>query len=349
MKPSLRHHGCRISEMQWQQHTLVVLENSLVRVGVVVSRGAEIVEFRFKPLDIDVLWHTERSMPPLGYFPQTAQETDTFFDHFVGGWQESFPMGNSHGLFHGARLALHGEVSLLPWDFDVIRDTPSAIEVEFRAACRRTPFELVRRMSLTGGTVVRFDEQIVNRGGGKLEYAWGHHPSFGPPFLTADCLLDLPKGTYTTPSKANPQAKPRLMPDQKAHSPRLKGINGKLIDVRRAPPVRGGTMGNFCIEIDGPARAALRNPKIDLGIGFSWDAKRFPYLWQWEVSHGCAGYPLWGRDYLVALEPFNCPIGGLVDFAGKGMLPTLKANESVATTLEVGFCRGRRAFSGKFL
>jgi hypothetical protein len=204
-------------------------------------------------------------------------------------------------------------------------------------------------MSLTRGAFVRLDEQIVNRGGVKLEYAWGHHPSFGPPFLTADCKLDHPKGTYTTPPKSNPQAKPRLMPGQKAHSPRLKSVEGTVIDVRQAPPANGGTTDNFCIEIDGPARAALRNPKIDLGIGLSWDAKRFPYLWQWEVSHGCLNYPLWGRDYLVALEPFNCPIGGLVDFAGKGTLPTLKAHESLATALEVGFCRGKRTFSGTFL
>ncbi len=329
---------------------MVVLENSHVRVSVVVSRGAEIIELRFKPMDMDVLWHTGRTLPAQNYFPQTAQETDTFFDHFVGGWQESFPTGNSVGSFRGARLALHGEVSLLPWDYDVIRDDAGAVEVEFRVACRRTPFELKRRMSLKSDSkVVRFEEEISNRGGVTLEYAWGHHPSFGPPFLTADCVLDLPKGVYRTPPAANPRVKRRYLPDQTTASPRLRGNNGRVIDARRAPPERGGTMDNFCVELGGRGRAALRNPAADFGIALDWDAKVFPYMWQWEVSHGCLDYPLWGKEYLVAFEPFNCPIGGLPEFAGQGSLPKLRANQSAVTSFEVGFCAGRRAFNGNFL
>jgi hypothetical protein len=328
----------------------VVLENSRVKVGILVSRGAEIVEFRFKPLDMDVLWHTDRALPSPGYFPQTAQEVDTFFDHFVGGWQESFPTGNSVGSFRGARLALHGEVSLQPWDYDVVRDSAGGVEVEFRVACRRTPFELTRRMSLEGDSaVVRFEEQISNRAGVTLEYAWGHHPSFGPPFLTPQCVLDLPPGTYRTPPAASPKARSRFLPEQESRSFRLRGTNGQVIDARSAPPERGGTMGNFCIELRGPGRASLRNPTVDLGIGFVWDSRVFRYLWQWEVSHGCPDYPLWGREYLVALEPFNCPIGGLPGFAGQNVLPKLKANASLTTRMDVGFCRGNRAFNGKFL
>lgn len=351
MKPFVRHHGCRISEVRWQQHTLVVLENSRIRVGVVVSRGADIVEFRFKPLDLDVLWHANRPLPPYaGYFPHTAVENETFFDQFVGGWQESFPSGDSDGLFQGARLTAHGEVSLLPWDYDVVRDGTGYIQVEFRAVCRRTPFELTRRMSLTGdAAVVRFDEQIVNCGGGPLEYAWGHHPSFGPPFLTPECVIDLPKGIYRTRSKEIALPKPRFATGQETHSPRLRGVNGRLINLRQAPPARGGTMDNFYVEVRGPGHAAVRNPTAGLGVALSWDAKTFPYLWQWEVSHGCAGFPLWGRDYLLALEPFNCPIGGLVEFAGQGVLPKLKSNGRANTTIEVGFCRGQRAFDGTFL
>lgn len=351
MKPSLRFHGCRIREVRWREHTLVILENSRVCISVVLSRGAEITELRFKPLDLDVLWHSGRELPTReGYFPQTAVETDTFFDHFVGGWQESFPSGNSHGSYQGARLTLHGEVSLLPWDYDVVRDSASAIEVEFRVACRRTPFELARRMSLIAdSTVVRFEEQITNRGGVALEYAWGHHPSFGPPFLTPSCMLDLPNGIFRTRSKENALPNPRFVPGQETRSPRLRGVSGWLVDLRQAPPTHGRTMDNFYVQVRGPGRAALRNPAIDLGFGLKWDARTFPYLWQWEVSHGCTGYPLWGSDYLVALEPFNCPIGGLIDFAGQGVLPKLQSNRSVSTTLEAGFCRGHRAFDGRFL
>ncbi|HXI14938.1 MAG TPA: DUF4432 domain-containing protein, partial [Chloroflexota bacterium] len=53
-----RHHGCRVNEYVWRGHRLVVLENELLRVGVVASKGADVVELRYKPRDLDFLWHS---------------------------------------------------------------------------------------------------------------------------------------------------------------------------------------------------------------------------------------------------------------------------------------------------
>src|SRR6266511_3745216 len=50
---SLRTHGCRVSD-EWTHRGMraAVLENELLRVLVLLDRGAEIVEFRYKPLDL---------------------------------------------------------------------------------------------------------------------------------------------------------------------------------------------------------------------------------------------------------------------------------------------------------
>jgi len=61
-----RHHGCRIGEFVWRGHRLIVLENKRLRVGVLASKGADVVEFRYKPLDLDVLWHAPQNRTSTG-------------------------------------------------------------------------------------------------------------------------------------------------------------------------------------------------------------------------------------------------------------------------------------------
>ncbi|MFN5677839.1 MAG: hypothetical protein ACK48C_11905, partial [Roseiflexaceae bacterium] len=53
---SIHTHGCRISD-EWMLRGMrtAVLENELIRVTVLLDRGAEIVELRHKPTDIDPL------------------------------------------------------------------------------------------------------------------------------------------------------------------------------------------------------------------------------------------------------------------------------------------------------
>jgi hypothetical protein len=351
MLPKQRHHGCRIRECVWRGHTLVMLENELLRVTILVSKGADIVEFRHKPTDIDVLWHTARGMPAANsYVPETAGGWDVFFDFFVGGWQESFPTGNTFGAYKGAGLTIHGEVSVLPWDCTILKDEADEISVAFEVECRRMPFRLRRVMTLRRNeSSVGFDEKAENLAGQPMEYAWGHHPTFGPPFLTPDCVVDLPPGVVSTrPAGLHP--KPRLKQGHTGNSLVVPNVNGTPVDLRRVPPAQGGTMDNYEIKLAGEGFCALRNSALNLGFGLTWDADMFPYLWEWEVSQGWDSYPLWSRDYLLALEPFNCPVGGgLHTLADKGVLPVLQPGETRAIWLRAGFCDSAVQFRGEFL
>lgn len=51
-----RNHQCRTDEFLWRGHRLIVLENELLRIGVLASKGADLVELRYKPRDLDLLW-----------------------------------------------------------------------------------------------------------------------------------------------------------------------------------------------------------------------------------------------------------------------------------------------------
>src|SRR5690606_20087080 len=115
----------RISEVTWNKHSILYLENARFRIGILPEKGAEIFEFRYKPLDLDVLWHRAKPWPnPIHYRPASLADDDSFWDQYIGGWQESFPSGNTCGDSRGKRLGLHGEVTFLPWDVTVIADTP---------------------------------------------------------------------------------------------------------------------------------------------------------------------------------------------------------------------------------
>jgi galactose mutarotase-like enzyme len=270
---------------------------------------------------------------------------DAFFDRYAGGWQESFPVGNSAGSFYGAAMYLHGEVSLLPWQYRLIQNSAEHVEIELTVECVRTPFGLTRRMLVDSGTAcLKFDETIVNLGGQSLPFAWGHHVAFGPPLLASVTRLDLPFGAVRTP--AGPDGSPRrYQQQQKAQDLRLLGPKGESCDITYAPPPESGTFDNFEIQVAGAGCAAIRNPSLGLGIGLLWDVKVMPFLWAWEVSHAPSGYPLWGRDYLLALEPFNCPIGGVTDPEFASRLPHLMPGEYRSFNMAVGWCGGSSRFS----
>ena len=161
-----RWHGCRFSSLMWNGQRVLYLENEVLRIGINVDKGAEIFEFRYKPADVDAMWHRDCASPQnLSSSAVPASGADAFFDRYIGGWQESFPVGNSAGLFDRAQMSLHGEVSLLPWQFYVLEDAPGRVEIEFSVECVRTPFQLKRRMSIESGIPgVLLDETILNTG-----------------------------------------------------------------------------------------------------------------------------------------------------------------------------------------
>ena len=54
-----RNYACRIStNYTYRGHAVAILENELIRIGVLLTKGTDIYEFLYKPLDIDFMWRT---------------------------------------------------------------------------------------------------------------------------------------------------------------------------------------------------------------------------------------------------------------------------------------------------
>lgn len=86
-----RKQGCRLSlDYTYKGMRVAFLENELIRVGVLLDKGADIFEFTYKPHDIDFLWQSPIPMRS-PFVATSALAEGNFHDYYYGGWQEVLP------------------------------------------------------------------------------------------------------------------------------------------------------------------------------------------------------------------------------------------------------------------
>jgi galactose mutarotase-like enzyme len=287
---TLRHFGARISDrFRLDDLRVVVLENELLRCTVLVDRGCDIIELLYKPKDVDFLWRLPQSARRSKPFLPTSYTSRPFLDHYEGGWQELFPHASAPGRCAGAELGFHGEVWGLPWEHEIVADTPEHVEVRFRVRTIRLPFCLERTISLRAHeSVLRFHEVVVNEGCRELEFMWGHHPAFGPPFLDRHCVLDAPPCQIQVGDALHPFP-----------------VDSQGRDHRRLLPGKSDREVMKYLHEMKEGWVALTQPKKKLGIGLVFDLEVFPYVWLWHEFGYTQEYPWFGRAYVLGVEPFS--------------------------------------------
>ena len=330
-----RYHACRVNEYEWQRQQLIVLENELLRVGVLASKGADIVELRYKPRDLDVLWHAAQPvLSPSEYVPSAPHPAGSFLDYYAGGWQEILPVAGAASTVLGAPIGMHGEVSLLPWDVRVAADTAARIEVDFTVETLRTPFRIRRRMMLESGSPrLRLEEELRNLGEEPAPFAWGHHPVFGPPFLAEGCRIELPACQVEVPAYSEGLRR-RFAMGGPSPFPELAGCDGKPLRMDVVLSKKARTEDVLLAAGFAEGWWKLRNPEQGLELSLRWDAAVFPYLWCWQMYGGHWGYPDYGRSFALGLEPFNCPILPLAECVERKLARVLGPGETINTAIE---------------
>jgi len=344
-----RHHfGARIHEYTADGYRMVALENESVRVEVVVDKGSDIVSFLHKPSDTDFMWHRAEGLRPAPFasVPRGIDEY-VFVDGYEGGWQECFPNGGESVQYKGALLPFHGEFLTLPFDVEVLEDTPDRVSVRLSAETLRTPFRLEKTLSLdAAGAVLEIDERLSNLADEPMDVMWGHHPAFGPPFVDATCRIDLPPCRATTDRS-----------EQWVDSELAFGVE---FDWPLAPRIGGGFRDLSVIpEPDSKIADWVRLTGFEqgwygvtsgtrrVGFGLRWDAAVFRHLWFWHVFGGMPGYPWYGRNYNFALEPWTSyPDGGLLRAIENGSAYHIGPNETVETRLLAVAYAGTDRISG---
>ncbi|MFD2357378.1 hypothetical protein ACFSTC_60995 [Nonomuraea ferruginea] len=156
----------------------VTLENELLRVTVLPGKGGDVVEFLHKPTDTDFVWLSPHGLrDPREHLRGAADDVAQFVDHYEGGWQEVFPNGGAPSEYRGARLAQHGEVSGLPWEYEVVADSEREVAIRLSVRTRRLPYRLERTLRLRSGTAaLEIGGRAANESGLTLHAMWGAAP-----------------------------------------------------------------------------------------------------------------------------------------------------------------------------
>jgi len=341
-----RNYGCRVTELILEGHRCVALENEKLRVTLIADKGTDIYEFLYKPRDVDFMWRSWVGLRERSHFaPTSPRAAGAHMDYYEGGWQELFPNCGNLSRHQGAEVGQHGEVMLLPWRYSITRDEPEEIAVRFEVRTVRTPFHLVKTVSLRRNeAVLRISERVTNESGQEVDYTWGHHPAFGWPFIDESCRVDLPKCTIRTFADFTP-ATSRLAPDQITEWPMATGADGRQIDLSKIPGPDVAAIDMVFLEGITDGWYAVTNTGLGVGFALRYPADVFKQLWYWQVYRGGRGYPWWSATYNIALEPC-ATLPGLSQAAERGEALTLGAGESREVELVAAAFEGTERVTG---
>ena len=307
---SQRNYGCRIHDQitTFGMRT-IVLENEVVRISILADKGTEIFEYLFKPKDLDFMWLTENGIQnPLINLPASADPAYSFVDNYSGGWQEVFPNGGLPSVYLGAQFGQHGEVALMPWDYEIVQDTAECITVRFRVKTKKVPFQLTKSLTLTSGSPsLLIKEQLENASDVPLRYMWGQHIAFGKPFLEPGCKIYLPD--HIKMITENPES-PISVPGRVRRGfyydwPYGVDKEGSFVDFSVLPPKGTPSDILYLYGFGNQAWYRVENNSLGMGIKVAWDGAVMPYLWYWQEFGATKGYPWYGRNYNIGLEPFT--------------------------------------------
>ncbi len=333
-----RNYGCRIREFIYRDHRCVSLENELLRIVIVTDKGTDIIEFLYKPLDLECLWRSHGGLrSPLHFRPSSSLGAGHFREHFAGGWYEMLPNGPGPCRHRGAEFGYHGEATLLPWEYQIVRDEPEKIEVRFRVRLVRLPLLVEKTLTLEGNAAtLQIHERITNEAGQEVEFLWGHHPTFGWPLVEEGARIFLPSCQVRV-AESLPDNH-RLAPAQKVVWPQVKGINDSAIDLSFIPGPEAQSHDFARLEEFSSGWFAVVNPQRQVGFALKWDEQDFPILGYWQVFRGAMDYPWYAMNYLIALEP-ACDLPSLSEAAGRGTALRLAAGAQIETELEATIFR----------
>ncbi|MCM8804619.1 MAG: DUF4432 family protein [Candidatus Omnitrophica bacterium] len=330
-----RNNHCRFMEFVWKGYRSIFIENEIIRVEILIDKGTDIVEFLYKEKDIDFMWRS-----PIPFYPQSKlietapTKLGSFIDYYPGGWQEIFPNGGPICEYKGATIGLHGEVALLPWEYQIIEDSQDKISIKFYVYTYRTPFYLEKIITIKSETpYIEIEEEVKNLSGQEIDFIWGHHPTFGKPFLSEDCIINI-KGGKVKVIKGDGKSLTNLKQTE-GDWPFVEGVNGEQVDISKVPAENDNVSDVIFISELKEGYYEILNEKLKIGFFMEFPKEIFKYIWFWRIAKGSYDYPWWGRNYNIALEPFSS-LPNLSEAIKRNDQLKLKENSSLKISLKSG-------------
>lgn len=323
-----RNYGCRINTNYFYKDLRVaVLENEYLKISVLIDKGTDIFEFLYKPKDMDFMWLSPWGInSPSKFLPTIASKLGNFYDFWEGGWQEVIP-NFSYGVeYREIEEGMHGEVCMIPWEHQIIEDSPSKVSIKFMVRTYRTPFYLEKTMTLKKDDPKLYvSEKLINEGYADIDLNWTHHPTFGRAFIDDSTIIDVPKNKIRFVLKPENVRKYDEVIDDNIRWPKFRGYSGKDIDFSKSPTIvdKNQSTDEICLGELEKGWYAVTNLGNKVGFGMKWDRQIFPYIWIWRMyGKGCKEGPWWGRVTCMALELCS-------SLSPIGLIETIKNNTAI--------------------
>lgn len=336
-----RNYRCRIiTDIKICDINTLVLENEKLRITILLDKGGDIIEFLYKPRDIDFMWCSPVDLhQPSKYISTTGSSMHNYLDQNFGGWQEIFPNGGSENIYKGCVIGMHGEASTIPWQYHIIKDTAEEIVVKLSVKTIRSPFYLEKFLSLKSGVAKLFiDEKMTNLANEKMELMWGHHPTLGEGFLDESCVIKISAKKVFTYGETKDFDTQRLSPNSEYNWPNAKDCKGKDIDLSLMLSKDANIADMLYFkDFDKEASYEIINYNKKISFNVSWDSNVMPYAWMWLVAGGSYGYPWYGNTYSLAIEPWSSyPSLGLKEAINNKSALRLNAKQSYDFSMCIG-------------
>jgi galactose mutarotase-like enzyme len=328
-----RNYGCRIKEYIYHGMRTVCMENDIIKVVVLADKGTDIIEFVYKPLDIDFLWHSFNGVRNPADFMQTRESFGgAFLDLYEGGWQELFPNIGDPCEYKGAFLGIHGEACVLPWEYSIQQDSVDVISVKFWVRTVRTPFYLEKNFTIKlNDPCLYIDESVKNEGYTELQFMWGHHPAFGPVFLDDSCKIDV-AGNVKIVTDASDSG--ILKEKSEFNWPVAVDKQGKNVDISTVKHPDSKEYFSCALKDFDAGAYKIVNTSMNLGFCLEWDKDMFPYIWIWEPNCANERSPWFGRNYVVGIEPWTAIPQNLASVADADRGVVIMPQETLRTSLK---------------
>ena len=302
---------------------LLYIRNGLgLEVFLSLDRAGDVARVNFKGDNLGFF-------APCGFVaPQYFDMSGAFLRNFTAGFFTTCGLTNvgEEGFDGEEKLAKHGTISCTPAKLMGLEETNAGLTAEIlvkEASLFGTKLTLKREYFFSyTENVFTLKDTVENVGDIDSPYMILYHCNMGYPLLSENATLKIP-------GKITPYN------DWAAQNV------DTVYDV--SAPDENFKSRCYYFDVDkknGFANVGIYNEKINKGLLISYSKETLDNFTLWKL--------LRKGDYVIGLEPSNCSIDGRVKDRKRGILKTLKPNETTQNTLKFAFSENKKEFEDAF-
>ncbi|MEP6716844.1 MAG: hypothetical protein ABJC09_14835 [Terriglobia bacterium] len=288
---------------------VLLVANDKLEVAV-VKQGGSMLRLRIQgdPQGLSPFGNPEM-MPQI---PERRKLQGPMVGHFV--CVDGF--GSPSAEEKAAGMAMHGEAYLQPWKLVTAEKQGATTTVKFAVDLPKVQEAFTRSLRMVDGeSVIYVDSELESELAFDRTINWGEHPFLFPPFLEAvNTVVDMSgtrSQTRTYPGRSGGRGM-TFAQGKDFTWPMAPGSDGKLVDLRAAPP--NVNLSSHTTTLMDPSRktafVTVLNTARHYLLGYVFRQQEYPWV-QNFMSYNTDGWL--GRGLEFATQPFDLPRREMAD------------------------------------